>query len=51
MEADVSQYWMKTQKKRCAKIPNVSLFLHYTFVLFNVEVISEVLFCLKYQKP
>lgn len=51
MEANVNQCWMKAQRKRCAKIPSVSLYLHYTSFLLNVEVISEVLFCLKYQKP
>jgi len=39
MEEIFNQCWLKTQ--RCAKIPNVSLFLYYTFVLFIVEALSQ----------
>lgn len=51
MEDNVNQCWMKTQRKRRDEIPNVNLFLHYTSVSFNTEVLSEVLFCLECQKP
>lgn len=38
MEDNVNQWWLKTPRTRCAKIPNVSLFLCYIFVLAIVEV-------------
>lgn len=41
MEDNVNRCWLKSHRKRCAKIPSVSLFLYYTSILFTVEVLSQ----------